>query len=87
MCSIPVVSTKELFEKFLRRAEQDYNPSQYSGNMVKDVSELTWEGWEGEGGERKGNRAWGCMGTVQVVILRLQPGPIQRQHGEGPKVN
>ena len=43
MCSVPVVSTKELFQKFLQRAEQDYNPNKYSGNMVKDVSELTGE--------------------------------------------
>ena len=26
----------------------DYNPRQYSGNMVKDVSELNGERWEGE---------------------------------------
>ena len=31
-------STKELFLKFLQRLEADYNPKEYEGNLVKDVS-------------------------------------------------
>lgn len=31
-------STKELFLKFLKRLEEDYNPKEYEGNLIKDVS-------------------------------------------------
>ncbi len=31
-------STKELFHKFLQRLETDYNPKEYEGNLIKDVS-------------------------------------------------
>ncbi|XP_068711774.1 TPR repeat-containing protein DDB_G0287407-like isoform X2 [Montipora foliosa] len=29
--------TKELFLKFLERLEQDYNPKEYNGNLIKDI--------------------------------------------------
>ncbi|KAM7438388.1 hypothetical protein ABFA07_012101 [Porites harrisoni] len=29
--------TKELFLKFLKRLEEDYNPKEYEGNLIKDV--------------------------------------------------
>lgn len=30
-------NTKELFLKFLERLEQDYNPEEYDGNLIKDI--------------------------------------------------
>lgn len=38
MCILLISSTKELFLKFLERLEEDYNPEEYEGNLIKDVS-------------------------------------------------
>ena len=38
-----LLSTKELFLKFLERLEQDYNPEEYDGNLIKDVSDLLYD--------------------------------------------
>ena len=37
-CFVLISSTKELFLKFLERLEEDYNPKEYEGNLIKDVS-------------------------------------------------
>ena len=37
-CLYLISSTKELFLKFLERLEKDYNPEEYEGNLIKDVS-------------------------------------------------